>query len=156
VRYTINTLRADTSEEPAEQAVGAIKARFRERTFLRPAASLSPLAAILRFDSARHRPAFGVRASSSVERQLLYTAGPFEIDLRVVADGERWVLRGQLLSDQQGDSGHVELVGQGAALRVALSQACEFAFPPARAGRYSLTLSFAGQLIRVSDVLLGD
>lgn len=151
---TIGTLRADTSEEPSARAVGAVKALFRA---LPPYQAHRPsfLTAMLRFDSARALPAFGLRASATAERQLLFSAGPYDVDLRVAPAGERWAVTGQLLGNAPGDQGHVEILGPADADRAELSPESEFVLRPLRAGTYSLTISLATKAIVLRDVELG-
>jgi hypothetical protein len=154
LQRVIGLLRSDASEEPAEQAVGLVKGLFRLR---RPQRSAWPefITAIARFDSARMTPAFGLRAAGSIERQLLFAAGPYEIDLRVTPAGNRWALRGQLLGEPLPERGRVAALGPAGAAEVALGAESEFALPPLRAGHYNLALHLPQQTIVLPDVELG-
>lgn len=155
LHHTIHVMWADTSEEPAELAVGTVKALYRTRG-PRPAPRANLLLALLRFDSARATPAFGLRSAAATGRQLLFSADTFEIDLRVKPLRERWVVTGQLLSEEPLGSGHAELISTADAARADLSAESEFVFEPVRSGRYRLTISLADTAIVLSNVELGN
>lgn len=149
----IGLMRADASEEPAPLAVGAVKALFRARP---PRSAQRPalLTALLRFDSARSAPAFGLRSAAAAERQLLFSAGPYDVDLRVVPAGERWSVSGQLLGDPGSAHGHAEMLGHADAAHAELNAQSEFALRPLLPGRYTLTIRIADQAIVLPDVEL--
>jgi hypothetical protein len=152
---TLLILRTDATEAPNERVVGEIKAQFRAFKARRAVPRPGLLAALLRFDSARMAPAFGLRNAASAERQLLYSAGTYEIDLRVAPAGDRWAVAGQILSEPAGESGRAELHGPADAAVATLSQEQEFIFQPVRAGRYQLTISLSDAQIVLNDVDLG-
>lgn len=151
---TLAALQAEAAEEPPARAVADVKALFRARRPQR-APRASPLAAMLRFDSARARPAFALRAGASAERQLLFSAGPYDIDLRIAPAGDRWVVSGQLLGNILDDRGHVEILSHADSDRAELSPESEFVLRPLRAGTYSLTISFAHGAAVTCNVELG-
>lgn len=149
--HTVVTLRADTSEEPAARAVADVKALFRARA-PRPAFPLGTLDALLRFDSARAVPAFGLRSGGTTERQLIFSAGPYDVDLRIAPAGDRCSVAGQLLGNIPGARGQAEILGSADADRAKLSPESEFAFRPLRPGMYSLTIRFDEQAIGLRNV----
>lgn len=153
LRRTFSLLRSDTSEEPSARAVADVKALFHTRR--RQAPRPSPLAALLRFDSARAMPAFGLRAAAATERQLLFSAGPYDVDLRVAPAGDRWAVTGQLFGNILGDRGYVEILGPADGDRAELSPESEFYLRPVRTGTYSLTINLSSSAIVLSDVELG-
>jgi hypothetical protein len=151
---TMTAMRADTSEEPGARAVGDVKALFRARV-PRPASPLSAIAALLHFDSARAVPAFGLRTGGTTERQLIFSAGPYDVDLRVTSTGDRYTVAGQLLGNILAGPGQAEITGPADADHAELSPESEFVFRPLRPGTYSLTIRFDEQLIVLRNVEIG-
>ena len=104
------------------------------------------LEAVLRLDTGPMlRPMPGLRSSGAATRQLLYSTGAIDIDLRIQPpdsdSGTGWRVQGQLLGP----------VGSGQALRQCGSwsasshwnELCEFSFPPVPAGLCVLQLQGA-------------
>jgi hypothetical protein len=118
------------------------------------AAALEQVAAALRFDSATMQPAFGVRGSGqSATRQLLFEAGPFELELHTVAARTGWSISGQLLGPTDATSGEVRLIGSRSSVRSELTEMLEFHLPVVPTGSYRLELLIGGTLQVEIDVL---
>jgi hypothetical protein len=151
----MNLSRGDMLEEPPAHAVERAKALFRQ--IRRPLTLRQRLVeALLRFDSATSTPAFGLRASAALERQILLDAEGATVDLRIARDGERWVVSGQLLSAAEPPAGAAaELLGPGGLARSNLSPQSEFSLPPVRSGRYRLTIESDTSLIVIPELDLG-
>jgi hypothetical protein len=116
--------------------------------------------ATLSFDSARARPAFGVRsgASPAGTRQLLFSAGANDIDLRLARGEQGWTVSGQVLGAGAG-AGRVELegVGEGSSKAEAqMSESSEFSLPPVPEGQYRLLLHLPGEDVQVPELDLRD
>jgi hypothetical protein len=115
---------------------------------------MARFAGSLRFDSATMPPAFGMRGSlDATSRQLLFEAGPFEIELHTQAAGSGWKVRGQVLGPTEATSGDVRLVGARASARSTLSRLLEFNLPEVPAGRYQLELRLAHDALICIDAL---
>ena len=101
---------------------------------------LRRVVATLTFDSNSQTPAYGVRSGTAAPaRQLLFSAGDFDVDLRLAAGVEGWTVSGQVLGPCGG--GEVEVEGaEGAGARAALNDLCEFTLPPVPEGVYTLRL----------------
>lgn len=110
------------------------------------------LQAALRFDSARQGPAIGLRAAESHERQLVYTAETFDVDLRVTQADKGWQLAGQVLGPDT--AGFVEAAGDTGTERAPLNESCEFTLPPLSAGVYALTLRLGDVEVRIDQIAL--
>lgn len=140
LQQTLALMKADTSEDAPRDVLA-----FAMGIFDRPAATREPpllrrVVAALTFDSnANLTPAFGVRASQSTTRQLLYSADERDIDLRVNAEADKWVVSGQLLGGGCVE-GEIEIVGKSRSVTASLNELCEFSFPPLPSGNYSLRL----------------
>lgn len=115
------------------------------------------LAAVLAFDSWAMQPALALRSASPGTRQLLFSAGEHDIDLRVlpVAGGAGvYTLSGQLLGP--GDELVVDLSQGGApAAQATPDEFGEFHLGPLAAGRYTLVLKVAGERIELPEIDIG-
>jgi hypothetical protein len=149
-------MRADTSEDAPRDAIFGAIAMFRAR----PQAVAAPnllrrIVAALSFDSSALAPAFGVRSGQSAPaRQLLFSAGEFDVDLRLASGGEGWTVSGQVLGPC--DGGEVELgeAGRDAVSSAALNDLCEFTLPPVPEGSYALRLRLNELEIEIPDLSL--
>jgi len=125
-----------TDAVPASVATGA-------RRLFRPGrqATAERLVGQVRFDSATMQPAYGVRGSDdATSRQLLFEAGPFELELHTAAARAGWSVSGQLLGPTDATSGEVRLIGARASARSELTEMLEFNLPAVPSGQYRLEL----------------
>jgi hypothetical protein len=147
-------MRADDSvDAPRDLLAGAINlfaARPTREGFLRR------IVAALSFDSDALRPAFGVRSGQAASsRQLLFSAGDVDVDLRLAPGEEGWAVSGQVLGECAG--GWAELGGaedEGRAARAELNELCEFTLPVVPAGSYTLRLRLDDLLVEIPDLNL--
>ncbi len=151
-------MRADTTEDAPPALVSDVVRMFRAR---RAAETPEPgllrrLVAALSFDSSSLTPAFGVRSGQAAPaRQLLFSAGDLDVDLRLAQGPEGWTVSGQVLGPCKG--GEVELVGAegSTAARAALNELCEFTLlPPTPDGTYALRLRFDGTEVEIPELNL--
>jgi anti-sigma factor RsiW len=150
-------MRADTSEDAPAGLVSGVVRMFRAR---RAGGTAEPgllrrLVAALTFDSSSLTPAFGVRSGqAAAARQLLYSAGDLDVDLRLARGGEGWTVSGQVLGPCGG--GEVEMVGAegSTATSAALNDLCEFTLPPVAEGDYIVRLRFEGTEVEIPGLSL--
>ena len=151
-------MRADTSEDAPAALVADVVRMFRAR---RTQAEAEPgllrrLVAALTFDSNSLMPAFGVRSGQAAPaRQLLFSAGDLDVDLRLAQGPEGWTVSGQVLGPCQG--GEVELVAAdgSTAAHAALNELCEFTLlPPTPDGTYTLRLRLDGAEVEIPELNL--
>jgi hypothetical protein len=141
----IELMRTDTAEQPPAHAVAAAKRMFRP-----PAVPVRPQRmAMLQFDSANAPAAIGRRAGAPAERQLLFAAEDYLLDLRLVPQGSLWAISGQLLGTT--DVQKIDLNGPAGMEQAELNDLNEFALPPLPPGTYTLRL----QLIDFDIVVAG-
>src|SRR5215472_4899354 len=111
--------------------------------------------AALTFDSLTASPAFALRSGQAVARQLIYSAGDNDVDLRIEPrEQNRWAIAGQLLG-RKCNGGEVTLSGQNQWASAALNEQCEFALPSVPAGDYALIVTLADIEIEVSRIEVG-
>jgi anti-sigma factor RsiW len=149
----INLMRTDMSEDAPRDAQAYAVGLFRARAARRQPSPVERVLAALSFDSLRAAPAFGVRSGQAAARQLLYSAGEHDLDLRIVQSGDKWVVSGQVLGQCAG--GRVELEGAGKTATAELNDQCEFALSPVPGGSYTLHLRLADAEIEVPEIILG-
>jgi hypothetical protein len=150
----LDLMRTDDSTDPpahvASRAVRLIRARavpaghgLRQR-----------LVAALTFDSRlTPGPVFGLRAGPAAERQMVYSVGDYDLELRVAESGDAWAVSGQMLGPC--DGGQVEVTGQSGRMTTELSEMCEFRLPPVPAGAYALTVRLTELDVEITELILG-
>lgn len=150
-------MRADTGEDaPRDVLLNAVEL-FRAR---RPTSEAAPgrlrrLVASLTFDSSRLTPAFGVRSGQTAPaRQLLFSAGDFDIDLRLAAGGEGWTVSGQVLGPCAGGEVEVSAAQGEPSARAGLNDLCEFTLPPVPEGVYTLRLRADAVEVEIPELSL--
>jgi hypothetical protein len=150
----VHLMRADESFDAPPELLARAVNLFRPRAVAHQAPSfVERIVAALSFDSLQMRPAYGVRSGQAAARQLLYSAGENDIDLRVAPSGEEWVVSGQVLgTDCAG--GEIELKGALGEARAALNEQCEFRLPPVPSGTYSLRLRLTNTEVEVPELQL--
>ena len=148
--------RADASEDAPPAALSSVLRMFRARTVKAAGPSLlRRLVAALTFDSSSLQPAFGVRSGQAAPaRQLLFSAGGFDVDLRLAPGGDAWTVSGQVLGPCGGGEVEVSDAEGSTAARAALNQLCEFTLPPVAEGTYALRLRLEGTEIEIPELSL--
>lgn len=143
---------ADAPRDVLASAVGLFRARGAGRPGVR--SLVERLVATLTFDSSRVAPAFGVRSSgpASDSRQLIFNAGPHDIDLRLARRASGWSISGQVLGECAG--GSVRAEGDAGEAAAELNDLCEFALPELPEGSYSLLLTLPGVEVEVQGIEL--
>ena len=150
-------MRADTTEDaPAELLTSVVRMFRARRVQTEEPGLLRRLVAALTFDSSSLQPAFGVRSGQAAPaRQLLFSAGDLDVDLRLAPGGEGWTVSGQVLGPCKG--GEVELVdAEGStAARATLNELCEFTLlPPTPDGTYALRLRLDETEVEIPELSL--
>ena len=152
IEKTIAMMRSPELEEAPRYALAQTLNLFRSR-LKQPASLLQRLVALLQFDSQQMTPAFGMRSAAIAERQMLFTAGDYELQLQIASERDGWVISGQLLGDCV--SGEVELKSRTLATQTMLNELCEFSLPAMPAGDYALTLRLNTIEIEVQNLTVG-
>ena len=86
----------------------------------------------------------------AASRQLIFSAGEVDVDLRLAPAAEGWAVSGQVLGECAG--GWAELGGADTgsdATRAELNELCEFALPTMPAGNYTLRLGLGDTLVEI-------
>lgn len=133
---------ADAPRDVLHRAISVFQVRDQRRSLLRR------VMASLTFDSFSLAPAFRTRSSQSEERQLIYSAEGYDIDLHISSTDNKWLIAGQVLG-QSCRAGEIAIEGEGVAFSSPLSESCEFKLPVVSAGEYRLRLRLAGIEVEV-------
>jgi hypothetical protein len=95
--------------------------------------------------------------TASSDRQLVFEAGPFEVELHTRQERAGWSISGQVLGPTDATSGEVRLIGPRTSTRSALSALLEFRLPFAPNGTYRLELRLDGDaVLRIDSLVLGS
>lgn len=150
LEHIIRRMQADNAVDAPARLMQFAKGLYRTR-IVEPAPSLvRRIAAVLSVDLAPGRAAFGERsATGSQARQMLYEAGDNAIDLRIVAAGKGFDVRGQILGD--GFEGGSVAIGE---MKVQIDENGGFAFSSLSAGEHSLTARGGEQEIFIEKIIL--
>jgi hypothetical protein len=157
VGHVTGLMRADTSEDAPRDVFAGAVTLFGARPVRVSAAAglLRRVIASLSFDSGSQTPAFAVRSGQpGASRQLLFSAGDVDVDLRLAPAAEGWAVSGQVLGEC-GGGGWAELgvaEGEGEAARARLNELCEFALPNVPAGSYTLRLRLDDLLVEIPNL----
>jgi hypothetical protein len=149
VERLITLMRTSHIESPPDQAAARVRTLFRDH---RRKAGRPRIDATLSFNSARAPLAAGLRTGSTVERQLVFAAGAFLIDLHITLAQDQWIVAGQILDPEA--NGMVELTGPTISVRADISDLSEFRRPAVPAGRYTLAFQLADLDIAIPDLEL--
>jgi hypothetical protein len=152
----LGTMRATLLEEPPPSVVSRAARLLRQRTAGdSPRRGLIPMLARLLFDSGQSAGglAFGLRAGQATARQLLFSAGEYELELRIEPATDRWTISGQVLGACDG-SGLAEISGP-TGRRAQLNEVCEFVLDELPAGSYALSVQLGDAQIDVPELLVG-
>ncbi|HEU5459987.1 MAG TPA: hypothetical protein VFU83_05800 [Pyrinomonadaceae bacterium] len=149
LQQLILMMRSDRSTDaPRDVLTSAINIFSQEKRL-----PLRRIVALLTFDSRTAGPAFGVRSLSTASRQMLYSAGETDLELRITVQNDECILAGQVIGEGCAQ-GHVEISGAEGRSEATLNDAYEFTLPPVPTGRYSLTVRMQDLQIEIPELEL--
>ncbi len=142
----IGLMRADDYEEPPPRVAAGISRVFRpaDNALARP----WRIMAMMRFDSALVPMAVSRRSGPIGERQLLYEAEVFHLEVRIKQAGSLYQVSGQVLNADE--RGQVQLQGPASVVRADINEVGEFVLPPVPVGKYILILLLTAVEIEIS------
>ncbi|MBK8903199.1 MAG: zf-HC2 domain-containing protein [Anaerolineaceae bacterium] len=149
----IGLMRADNSESAPAAAIDRTLRLFQARQAKAAPRERRRIFALLQFDNTLPPLAFGLRSGQAQTHQRLYSAGDFDLDLRLKPAGEKWVVSGQLLGPAT--SGQAELRGESTQVKAELNELSEFTLTAVPSGLYTLILHLDEIEIEVTTLELG-
>lgn len=152
----IGFMRTDTTQDAPLSVITRAVHLFRSIPVLAPTSSSlrRRVLAVLHFDSVGLAPAFGVRSGKPGARQLLFSTGVDEIDLRIEPAGQAWLVSGQVLGESTA-TGMAVLQGAAGTSETALNELSEFTLPPVQAGTYKLILNLTNADVEIDEIRIG-
>ncbi len=139
LEHVLGLMRTDNAEDAPRDAIAYTKSMFRQLNPAEHQSLLRRVIAALTFDSLSVAPAFGLRSGQAPSRQLLYSAGDADLDLRISPQENNWLVAGQILG-RGCAGGAVTLEGAAGSISTRLNDECEFSLPLVPPGRYKLFL----------------
>lgn len=150
----LGLMRKDETEDAPPQTISRAINLFRSRAVSHKPSLVQRIVAALSFDSLQMTPAYGVRSGqAAAARQLLYSAGDYDLDLRITETKEGWVVSGQVLGEERA-GGQIELEGGERVVRTDLNDQHEFRLPAVPTGSYQLRLRFTDLEVEVPQLEL--
>ena len=149
----IGLMRTDRSEDLPAHVIAQVVDLFRSRNKLDLPRRPQRLIGVLRFDSDRLALVPGLRSRAPLERQLMFAAGGFNLDLRMLPAGSQWLIFGQVFGAV--GRGRVKLQGPAGEAQTDLNDLYEFRLPPMPAGRYGLTLYLENADVEIAGLEVG-
>jgi hypothetical protein len=146
----------DAPEHVIQRALAAWQPRRRTAAAPGP---FERVLALLTFDSGTASPlAFGMRSSGGAARQMMFSAGAHDVDLRVSpaggAQADHWLLSGQMLGPEaRGAVALIDALGN-AVVETQLDVLGEFRLPAIAPGQYSVTLRLGQREIVLPSIFL--
>lgn len=155
VQQLISLMQSDQAVDPPPAVTARALRIFQPRVAEPTPSILQRMMASLQVDSLDLSPAMGLRSGTAAPRQLLFTAGDYDVDLRVTptAETSTWSLSGQVLGGEE-VGGHVELQSSDAHATAPLSPLNEFVLPSVPAGHYTLVLHLPDREIAIDSIEL--
>jgi hypothetical protein len=149
----VGLMLSDKAEDAPPEVVSRSINLFRSRVASKELSLVQRIVAALSFDSQQMTPAYGVRSGQSAARQLLFSAGEYDLDLRITQSGERWNVSGQILG-QECAGGQMELEGEAILAQADLNEQCEFKMAAVPTGSYKLRLRLAHLEVEIPQLEL--
>jgi hypothetical protein len=155
IQNLLQVMRQDDSVDAPRDVLSYAINVFGQREVNQKPTLAERIIAALTFDSFTRQPAFGFRSGQSAARQLIYSAGESDVDLRIERrEQDRWAIAGQLLG-RNCTGGEVTLRGEHQWASAVLNEECEFALPSVPAGSYALIVTLADMEIEVPRIEIG-
>jgi hypothetical protein len=140
LEHIIRRMQSDTAIDAPADAVRYAKNLFRLRETEPKRSLVQRLLAVAQIDLAPNRAAFGERSASEGQaRQILFEAGDNSVDLRIMASGKGFNIRGQILGNGF-ENGEVSIVNGGIPVKAKIDEMSGFKVINLAAGDYSLTI----------------
>lgn len=156
LEHSIGLMRRDDAKDaPAEALNFAFNLfRTRKQLFPREQTVSQKILATLKLDVSPFSPVFGERsAAASSERQILFDAGNFDVDLRIREAEIGFNLAGQILGELS-DRNSIRLENKERKFEANVSSLGEFEIRNVSAGIYDLTLLLGDTEIIVKDLTI--
>lgn len=152
---TIALMRSDQAEDaPPEVITRAIQLFEKQAQPVDWLAPMRRIVAVLTQAPSRPSLALGFRSGATDNRQLLYRADDYDLDVRLSGSAGRWTIAGQVLGPVTG--GQIRLSSATGAIETTLNALAEFSFTNLLADHYQLILTTNTVEIEINNLEVGD
>ena len=151
----VKLMQADDSMDAPQDAVQWSKNLFRARAVEPKKSLFRQVLAVLQMDLSPDRAAFGERsASPAAARQMLFSAGENQIDLRISKTNKTFRVTGQILGG--GFAGaKIKLFNENKNFAAKSNDLGEFSFEKISKGQYTLSLIVKYKEIVIENIEIG-
>ena len=152
----ITLMRTDREPDAPRDVLSYAVNLFAQRAQSKSASPIRRLVATLIFDSRRNlTPAFGVRSGLSGSQQLIYSVEGQDLELRLTAEQDKWLVAGQLFGEDCA-GGEVKLTSLAAQSEqkstvTNLNELCEFVLPLVPPGHYQLRVRIGDLQVEIPE-----
>jgi hypothetical protein len=151
----VNLMQADDSADAPEDAVRWSKNLFRARVAEPKKSLVQKVLAVLQMDLSPDRAAFGERSGAlSAVRQMLFTAGDNQIDLRIAKENKGFKVTGQILGAHFAGA-ELKLFNESKNFTAKSNELGEFSFEKISKGQYTLSLILKDKEIVIENIEIG-
>ncbi len=155
IERIVQLMAKDDSQDAPARAVKWAKNIFRTRVAEPKRSLVERIVAVLQFDLAPDRAAFGERsAATGNARQMLFAAGKNSVDLRIGAAGRRFTINGQILGEGF-EGARVTLLTSNRELTSVVNENLEFGFEKIPAGTYRMAIEDGERSIEIEGIEVG-
>lgn len=148
----VQLMQTDESKDASADNIQWSKNLFRTRAVEPKKSLVSKVLAVLQMDLSPNKAAFGERsASASQVRQMLFTAGENQIDLRIAKSGKGFKVTGQILGEAFAGA-EIKLNAGEKSLTTTANELSEFSFENVSKNVYSLSLISNQQEIIIENI----
>jgi hypothetical protein len=155
LKRIVHLMHTDDSADAPADAVQWSKNLFRARAAEPKQSLVQKIAAVLQIDLAPQKAVFGERsASSGAVRQMLFTAGEAQIDLRIAPEDKGFKVAGQVLGEDFAGA-QAKLFNESKNFSAKFNELSEFSFEKIAKGKYTLSLIFKDKEILVENIEIG-
>jgi hypothetical protein len=152
----VQLMQADDSADAPADAVKWTKNLFRTRAVEPKKSLVERVFGVLQVDLAPNKAVFGERSASSAQqtRQMLFSAGGNQIDLRIAQVNKGFKVTGQILGEDFAGA-EVKLFDTEKTFTVKSNELSEFSFEKISKGTYTLSLIFKDKEIIIENIIIG-
>jgi hypothetical protein len=151
----VQLMQADDSADAPADAVKWTKNLFRARAVEPKKSLVERVLGVLQVDLAPNKAVFGERSASAQQtRQMLFSAGDNQIDLRIAKVNKGFKVNGQILGEDLAGA-EVKLFDAKKAFTVKSNELSEFSFEKISKGTYTLSLIFKDKEIIIENIKIG-
>ena len=156
LEHLMGLMHTDRSEDAPLSLIARVKKLFRLGAVSQstPSRRRRRFLAVLHFDSMKRTGALGVRSGKPGTRQLLFSTGADEIDLRIEPAGPVWTVSGQVLGKSV-VRGRAILQSPVSTTQANLNELSEFILASVEAGTYNLILNLESVEIEIDELRIG-